>query len=89
MKMDADDARFILENTDSKETSRQRAIVEEILEEGESEAYYQGYLTAMTMAVLTAHFSSRKRALSFFASLGKRASSLYLQEQPPALEHNG
>lgn len=78
MKMDVGDASHILQHCDSRETPAQQRIAEELLDEGESAEYYQGYLTALTLAILCVHCSSKNSALSFFAALGKRACKLYL-----------
>lgn len=82
MKLGVEDARFILEHTIDQETAEQCAVLEEMLDSQQNSEFYQGYLTAMALAVsMLCIVDTRKeqdQALALFAALGKRACSLSL-----------
>lgn len=82
MKLGVEDARFILEHTMDRETVEQCAVLEEMLDSDQESEFYQGYLTAMALAVSMLCIVDTKidqdRALALFAALGKRACSLSL-----------
>lgn len=82
MKLGVEDARFILEHTIDRETAEQRAVLEEMLDSQQNTEFYQGYLTAMALAVsmlcVLDTRNDQDKALALFAALGKRACSLSL-----------
>lgn len=82
MKLGVEDARFILEHTLSEETAAQCAVLDDLLDHHQPSEFYQGYLTAMALAIsmlcTVQTRGEQDQALLLFAALGKRACSLCL-----------